>query len=420
MSLPHLEARSLYIASRFGWGLCWSTIVTVNLVYMVVVVGLDPLQMVLVGTVLEASVFLFEIPTGIVADLYSRRLSVVIGHVLVGAGFLIIGFTESFAVVLLSQVIWGIGATFISGAFVAWLSGEIGVDSASETIIRGSQLGYVGSFVGILISVVLAQYSLALPIIFGSLGMILLGVAMAVLMPEVGFTPLKSEERETFAAMGRTFTEGVRLVSAKPLLILMLLITLVFGAFSEGIDRLFTPYLITDFDFPALGSLDTVVWWGIIAAISTVIGLTTTTLTRRFVRLNRPLMINWTLAGLVAGIVLATLGLAGVDGFVLGLAFYWLLGGLRSAYGPLTTVWLNQLLPERNKATLLSMYGQADAVGQVFGGPVIGGVARQASIAVALAWSAVVLSPALALYARAARHLNAPASAQESHGSKVD
>ena len=38
-----------------------------------------PLQLVLVGTTLELACFLFEIPTGIVADLYSRRLSVVIG-----------------------------------------------------------------------------------------------------------------------------------------------------------------------------------------------------------------------------------------------------------------------------------------------------------------------------------------------------
>ena len=55
---------------------------------MVEVAGLDPLQMVLVGTVLELSVFLFEIPTGVVADVVSRKLSVVIGHAMMGLGFL--------------------------------------------------------------------------------------------------------------------------------------------------------------------------------------------------------------------------------------------------------------------------------------------------------------------------------------------
>ena len=54
-------------------------IFTVNMIYFVTVVGLNPLQMVLVGTFLESSIFLFEVPTGVVADTISRRLSVVIG-----------------------------------------------------------------------------------------------------------------------------------------------------------------------------------------------------------------------------------------------------------------------------------------------------------------------------------------------------
>ena len=58
---------------------CFTLTFTVNLIYMATVVGLSPLQMVLVGTVLEISAFVFEIPTGIVADLYSRRVSVIIG-----------------------------------------------------------------------------------------------------------------------------------------------------------------------------------------------------------------------------------------------------------------------------------------------------------------------------------------------------
>ncbi len=67
----------------------FSTLVfTLNLVYQATVVGLSPFQLVLVGTVLEATCFLFEVPTGIVADLYSRRLSIIIGFVLIGTGFL--------------------------------------------------------------------------------------------------------------------------------------------------------------------------------------------------------------------------------------------------------------------------------------------------------------------------------------------
>ena len=76
--------------------------VTVNMVFMVEVAGLDPLQMVLVGTVLEGSVFLFEIPTGVVADAVSRKLSVIIGHGMIGVGFLVLALFPSFAFILLS------------------------------------------------------------------------------------------------------------------------------------------------------------------------------------------------------------------------------------------------------------------------------------------------------------------------------
>src|SRR5690349_2109845 len=61
---------------------------TLNLVYQTKVVGLGPLQLVLVGTVLEIVLFVAQIPTGVIADLYSRRLSIVIGYSLMGAGLL--------------------------------------------------------------------------------------------------------------------------------------------------------------------------------------------------------------------------------------------------------------------------------------------------------------------------------------------
>ena len=77
----HLLARTYH---SFRW-----MMVTVDLVFMVEVAYLDPLQMVLVGTVLEVPTFLFEIPTGVLADVVSLEVSVIIGHAMIGAGFLV-------------------------------------------------------------------------------------------------------------------------------------------------------------------------------------------------------------------------------------------------------------------------------------------------------------------------------------------
>ena len=92
-----MNAITVYFVLSFSSSFFFSLIVTINLVYQVVIVGLDPLQLVLVGTILEGTVFLFEIPTGIVADLKSRRLSVIIGYLLTGLGFAVEGSFPSLA-----------------------------------------------------------------------------------------------------------------------------------------------------------------------------------------------------------------------------------------------------------------------------------------------------------------------------------
>src|SRR5690349_21306584 len=108
------DARKTYLLLRtlaaFGFGVTFS----INMIYQVAMVGLSPLQLVLVGTSLEIAAFLFEIPTGVVADVYSRRLSIIIGYFLIGLGFMVEAY-PTFATVLLAQVIWGIGYTFTSG-----------------------------------------------------------------------------------------------------------------------------------------------------------------------------------------------------------------------------------------------------------------------------------------------------------------
>jgi len=400
-----LDSYRFYLAARVWYAVCWTTMITVSLVFMVEVAGLDPLEMVLVGTVLELSVFLFEVPTGIVADAVSRRLSVIIGHALVGAGFGAMVFWPVFPVILVCQVVWGFGWTFISGAYPAWLTSEVGVARANEAFLRGAQLGHAGSFLGIGIAIALAQVSLALPVVVGAAGIVALSVAMALLMREDHFEPAAGAERASWQAMGEVFAAGITEVRGHRLLLLMLVVAAIFGTFSEGLDRLFTPFLIGQFDFPDLGSLDTVAWWGVIAVVSSAAGLLATTIARRRLDLGRQRRLTGVLAACLGGISVAVLLVASLPGFFAVLASFWLAGALRSVYDPLMTAWLNRLLPESSRATLFSLFGQADAVGQVAGGPVLGYAARAFGISWALAASAVALLPALPLFHRMSRVL---------------
>ena len=119
--LPSLEpwrsnAPRAYYVLTAGWGFFYSMAFTLTLVYQVEVAHLSPLELVLVGTVLEFTCFIGEIPTGVVADLYSRRLSVLIGFVAIGAGIVLQGALPHFWWILAAQVVWAIGFTFTSGA----------------------------------------------------------------------------------------------------------------------------------------------------------------------------------------------------------------------------------------------------------------------------------------------------------------
>ena len=155
--------------------------------------------------------------------------------------------------------------------------------------------------------------------------------------------------------------------------------------------------------------------WGVIAAVGNLAGLSATTIARRKVDLSAQQQLSFVLAGCLAGIAAGVLLLANLNSFYGVLACFWLVGALRSAYDPLLMAWLNRLFPESTRATLFSIYGQADAVGQAGGGPIIGVLARQLGIGVALSVSALILLPALPLYRKIARVLGGRSEGERIH-----
>jgi DHA3 family tetracycline resistance protein-like MFS transporter len=72
-----LNALTVYLILQFSTALLYSLVFAVETVYHIMVAKLNPLQLILVGTILESTVFLFEIPTGTVDDVRTRRLSVI-------------------------------------------------------------------------------------------------------------------------------------------------------------------------------------------------------------------------------------------------------------------------------------------------------------------------------------------------------
>ena len=82
--MRRMDAGRTYLVYSASSAVLFLLTFTIYSVFAITRLGLDPLQLVLLGSVIELTYLLAEVPTGVVADLVSRRLSVIIG--LVGRG----------------------------------------------------------------------------------------------------------------------------------------------------------------------------------------------------------------------------------------------------------------------------------------------------------------------------------------------
>lgn len=401
--MQHRNSYLVYLLIEGLFALFFGLIVTINLVYQVEVAHLNPLQLVLVGTTLEATAFLFQVPTGVIADVFSRRMSIIIGLLLTGAGFVLEGSIPRFEFILLSQLGWGIGSSFISGAEEAWIAGEVGEDKLGHVFLRGSQVGSIGSLIGIVFSVALASIRLNLPIITGGVFIMLLGVFLLFFMPEHNFGHTHDEERPSWRKLGQTLLDGGKLVRTSTLLLTILSIGLFYGLASEGIDRLWTAHLLTNFTLPSLGPLQPVVWFGILRGGTTILSIGATEIVRRRFDTSNNKIVARLLFVLSALQIASTVAFALAGNFALAVATFWSLSILRSIIGPIYITWLARNIDPRVRATVISMAGQLDAIGQIAGGPLVGIIGTLVSIRAALVAAASLLLPALAFFPPAIR-----------------
>ncbi len=94
-------------------------------------------------------------PTGVVANAYSRRLSIMIGYFLMGSAFC--GGSFPVSLILLAQVLWGLGYTFTSGA-PGLAFDEIGEENANRAFLRGNRFDLAGALLGMLVAIPLVTW----------------------------------------------------------------------------------------------------------------------------------------------------------------------------------------------------------------------------------------------------------------------
>lgn len=375
-------------------------------VYLVRDLHLTPLQLVLMGTAMEAAVFLFEMPTGVVADTYSRRLSLIVGYFGMGLAWIAVAFVSAPWAAIALWAVWGISYTFTSGAEEAWIADEVGAEKVPRVFLRAARVGQVGAIVGLILQVAVGAVWLRAGVVLGGVFTLAAGFASIAFMKEHGFKPTPKEERQSpIREMRTTATAGARYARAAPVIVLLVTVAVFMGASSESFDRLKEAHFLRDVGLPAVGSLSAVVWFGILWLVGMIIGLIGTTLLIKRVERRGLAMVSGSLLGcaafqLVALLVFALawspwIAIAGMLGVFLA----------RDLASPLYTIWLNaQITDSSVRATVFSISGQGDAIGQAVGGPGLGLIGNVWGIRAALSAGALVLIPALGLFGRASAH----------------
>lgn len=98
--------------------------------------GLLLSQIMLLQSIFAFTAFLFEIPTGIIADKYSKKLSLILGSAATGFGFIIYGYGTNFYHFALAEIIIACGYAFNSGADQAFIFDSLRAQNKSVLFNR--------------------------------------------------------------------------------------------------------------------------------------------------------------------------------------------------------------------------------------------------------------------------------------------
>lgn len=397
------KAYSVYLLFKFCFSILFSMATVLSLVYHLEVVDLNALQLVLVGTVLETACFVLEIPTGVVADLYSRRRSILIGVFLYGIGFILEGSLPWFGTVLLAQVVWGCGDTFISGALEAWIASEERKRSMDTVFLRGSQMGQAGSILGVILGTLLGNIDLRLPLIVAGVLLLVFGIVLTGIMPETHFSSIREKKNTLLADIAGLFKINLRFMKGAPVLLILLAITFCGGLASEGFDRLSTAHFLEDTVMPTFGLLNSVTWFGVMNLLASGLGVLASQVLITYLQkqkaASRTGVVFFTSAGYILGLILFALG----KSFWFVLVVFLITGLMRSLKEPVLDAWMNEHVEESMRATVFSANGQLNSLGQIIGGPLVGLVAQQVSVTWGLICTALLLLPVLFLLSVAKR-----------------
>jgi MFS family permease len=334
--------------------------------------GLNNLEAFAANAFFTAGMVLFEVPTGVVADLKGRRASFLLGTITLAVSTLLymllwqIG--APFWAWAVVSLFLGLGFTFFSGATEAWLVDALhhtGYRGKLEAVFaKGQIVGGIAMFSGAVGGGILAQVTnLGLPYLLRGLLLIVTFVLAFIWMRDLGFTPAKSKQplKEIKNILTNSIDHGLR---NPPVRWVMLTAPFVAGVSFYGFYAL-QPYLLE-----LWGDSEAYALAGITAAILAGAQVAGGMLVPHFGKIfhRRTTLLFATTAVTVGSITL--MGLVTNFWAVVALVILW--GLMFAATAPVHQAYVNALIPAKQRATVLSFDSLLGSSGGVVTQPVLG------------------------------------------------
>jgi MFS family permease len=378
--------------------------------------GLNIFQVMLTNTVFAVSQVVFEVPTGVVADTIGRRASYLISLVLItvstllylAAGELSWGFWGfAFASGLLALA-W----TFQSGAVEAWLVDALDhtgwVGPKSRVFAWGGIAGEISMLVGTMAGGFLGQVDLAWPFVARACILVVTFVFVAVALHDSGFERRVLKWTTVVPEMKNILRSGARHGWRNGVVRPLMFENMIASAFFMYGFYSLQPYI--------LDMLGKRLIWAVAAvtAVGSLAGILGNSLAPRILNGNsrhrRPAQVMIAVSVLIAA---GTVG-AGALGVlapsargvvpVLVLTGLWLVisfgGGI---IGPVRRTFINDHIPSRERATVLSLDSMFGGAGSAAGQPALGWLSQSVSIPAAWVVGGVAVLAGLPFLHRADR-----------------
>lgn len=383
-----------YYTLMLGNTLAASLIWGVNTLFLLDA-GLSNLEAFAANAFFSAGMLIFEIPTGVVADTVGRRASYLLGTVTLAVTtvmyWMLWVWQSPFWAWAVVSVLLGLGFTFFSGAVDAWLVDALkatAYQGSLETVFGRAQIvGGVAMLSGSVLGGVIAQLTnLGVPFLIRGAILLLMFVVAALLMRDLGFTPDRSESplRATRTVLRASIRYGL---GDPPVRWLMLA-----SPFTTGVG-FYVFYALQPYLLELWGDEEAYTVAGLAAALvsgTAILGGAIAPWVRRLFRRRTSTIL---LAAVTSALVLVGVGL--VRNFWVAVVLVALWGVASAIDDPVHRAYLNDMIPSKQRATVLSFDSLMGSGGGVVIQPVLGRVADVGGYGASLVWSGMITAVAV-------------------------